>query len=349
MRSETERMPPEATESSQIPAPRRRKFAVRLSNVQVMPVLIVVMIVGFALLNDRFFTQINALSIANQATFLIIVALGQGIVLLTGGFDLSVGAAVSLTSVVTGWVLTTAGVSGTPLIALAVLAGVGVGVLIGLVNGVSVAFLGVPPFIATLGASGAAGGAALLVSGGLPITGLPPGFVSTFGTPHLDTISFPIYFTAALCAVVWFVVSRTTAGRRLYAVGGNAKAARLSGISVSQTLLAAYVTAGLLAAVAGILLSARVATGDANLGGQLVLQSITAGVLGGISLSGGEGRITGAITGALFVAILSNGMNLVGVQSYYQMVVLGTFLIAAAVIEHNRGRDVFSKFRTRGS
>jgi len=305
----------------------------------IISALVAIAFLGFALVNPRFTNLNNLVNILNQSSYLAILSLGQGLVLLCGGFDLAVAGILGLSSVISATTLVALVAAGTSLpiaIAIAIVAGLAVGFVLGAVNGVAVAVLKVPSFIVTLGVAGVAAGAGYQISGGIPVTGLPQGFLDSFGTPNLRSISTSVYVAAALALLAHVVMNRTRIGRYIYAVGGNAVAARLSGVNVVAYTIAVFVVSGMLASLAGILLSARVATGDTNLGGNFVLQSITAGVLGGISLRGGEGTIIGAVLGALFIAILGNGMNLENISSYYQMIILGVLLVLAVLAERGR-------------
>lgn len=305
----------------------------------VLPILLVAMVVVFGVLEPRFLSSDNLINIVRQSTFLTLVAMGQMLVLLTAGFDLSVGAIVALVSVLTASTMATSGESGSWfVVAAAIVVGILAGALCGLFNGIGVAYLKVSPFIVTLGTSSVFAGAALLITGGAPIVGLSSKFTSTLGSDRFLGIPAVVYLTILVVVLVGFVIGRTRFGRYVYAVGGNEIAARLSGVRVSRTLLSVYVASGVLAAGAGILLTARVSAGEPNLGGALVLQSITAAVLGGVSLRGGEGRLAGVVLGALFIGMLSNGMNLIRVSSYYQMIALGSLLIFAVVVDRLRAR-----------
>lgn len=317
-----------------------------LVTVGVLPILLIVMAVIFGLIEPRFLNPANLMNILRQATFLVIVAMGQMLVLISAGFDLSVGAIVALTSVVAamvmGYVLG-AGGTGSPMLAL--LAGCGAGLLTGLVfgllNGVGVAVLKVSPFIVTFGTSSAIAGVALLLTGGAPIVGLPPIFIESFGSGRTVGVPNVIYITIGIIGVMYFVMNWSRFGRYVYAIGGNEVAARLSGIRVGRYLTSVYVASGLLASTAGLLLTARVSAGEPNLGGPFVMQSITAAVLGGTSLRGGEGKLGGVVLGALFIAMLANGMNLIRVSSFWQMILLGCLLIFAVVVD--RLRSTFAR------
>jgi len=314
-------------------------LSTRLQSTGIITLLVLMIFVFFAIINPRFTNSINLINILNQSSYLTLVALGQGLVLISGGFDLAIAGVVGLTSVITASLLVFLEAHGVNLpvaLTLALMGGLTVGALIGWLNGIAVAYMNIPSLIVTLGAGGIAAGIGYEVSGGIPVTGLPDAFMQWFGTPDLLSISTSVYIALGLAVVLQFIMTRTRSGRYIYAVGGGAAAARLSGISVKRYILMVFVASGVLASLAGILLSARVATGDTNLGGDFVLQSITAGVLGGISLRGGEGKIHGAVLGSFFIAILSNGMNLENVSSYYQMMILGALLILAVLAEQVR-------------
>src|SRR5215207_8067277 len=252
------------------------------------------------------------------------------VVLLTGGFDLAVGTTIALTSVLSAIFMTSAMAtfpeSAGIVIALGCLGAMAVALVIGLVNGTGVAVFGVSPFIMTLGVQSVSAGAALFLTGGVPVTGFPHAFGDTFGFGRVLGVPVPVGI-----AVVAIFLYGTRFGRHLYAVGGNIKAARLSGINTTVTLLTAYAASALLASLAGLLLTARVESGEANLGGTIALESIAACVIGGVSLRGGIGRVESVVLGAFFIVLVQNGMNLMQIGSYMQMVLLGTLLILAVI------------------
>ncbi|MBB4662096.1 ribose transport system permease protein [Conexibacter arvalis] len=320
-----------------------RRALQMLVTIGVLPILLVTMIVVFGLIEPRFLAQDNILNILRQSTFLGIVAIGQMLVLITAGFDLSIGAIVALTSVVAATVMSSVlGDDGSGSALTAIVLGVGAGLLAGIVagavNGFGVAVLGVSPFIVTLGTSSIITGAALLETGGAPITGLPTDFVKVLGTDKLLGVPVVVYITAVIVLVMYAVLNRSRFGRYLYAIGGNEIASRLSGIRVGRNLMVVYILSGTFAAIAGLLLTARVGAGEPNLGASFALQSITAAVLGGVSLRGGEGKLGGVVFGALFIAMLSNGMNLIRVSSYWQSIALGALLVLAVVVDRARQR-----------
>jgi ribose transport system permease protein len=312
------------------------------STVGILPVLLVLVILFFAVQEPRFYGPANIANVFRQSTYLIIVTLGQALVLISGGFDLSVGALIAVTSVVSArWMSNF--YAGNPeseltAVLVGIAAGLFVGLIVGLVNGVGVARFKVSPFIMTLGMASVGSGFALYYTGGSPVSGMPPLFTKQIGTGRIFEIPIPIFFAIAAIIIVGFLVNSTAWGRYLYAIGGNTKAAYLSGINVPLYLASVYVICSLLTALAGILLTARVSSGEPNLGGNFALESITAAVVGGVSLRGGEGRIIGAVLGALFITILTNGMNLIRIESYVQEIAIGIILIVAVIIDRLQDR-----------
>jgi len=310
----------------------------------VLPFLLIVAIIVFTLASENFLTVSNLTNVVRQSVYLMMVALGQMLALLTGGFDLSVGTIVAITSVV-GAMAMAAVASAMPdsvwlAIAIGCLAGVAAGTAVGVINGIGVAVFGVSPFIMTLGISSVGFGTALYITGGVPVYGMPVEFGDIFGFGTALGIPVPIYFAAGLAILVYLIVNRTRLGRYFYAVGGNIKAAQLSGINTKLTLFVTYVLCAFLAAVSGMLLTARLDTGEANVGASLPLESIAACVIAGVSLRGGVGRVENVVLGALFIVLAQNGMNLARIGSYLQMAVLGGLLILAVVADQIRLRYI---------
>ena len=310
----------------------------------VLPFLLIAAIVIFALISDNFLTLRNLTNVVRQSVYLTIVSLGQMFALLTAGFDLSVGTILAVTSVVGA--MTMAAIYGAApdavwfAIAAGSLAGIAAGTTIGVLNGIGVAVFGVSPFIMTLGISSVGFGAALYLTGGVPVYGMPVEYGEIFGFGTFLGIPVPIHFAAGLVIAVYFLVNWTRLGRYFYAVGGNIKAARLSGIDTRLTLFATYVLCALLASISGMLLTARLDTGEANIGASMPLESIAACVIAGVSLRGGVGRAENVVLGALFIVLVQNGMNLARIESYFQMVVLGALLILAVIADQIRLRYI---------
>jgi ribose transport system permease protein len=219
---------------------------------------------------------------------------------------------------------------------LGILAGVGAGTLVGVVNGVGVAVFNVSPFMMTLGTATISFGIALTLTSGVPVYGIPDEFGTIFSFGRIFDIPSPVYVTAGLFVAMYVLLNWTRMGRYFYAVGGNIKASRLSGISTRFYLFMAYVLCGALAAIAGALLTARLETGEANIGASMPLDSIAACVIGGVSLRGGIGRVGNVVLGAIFIGLIQNGMDLAQIQSYLQEVVIGVLLILAVIADQLR-------------
>jgi ribose/xylose/arabinose/galactoside ABC-type transport system permease subunit len=310
----------------------------------VLPFLLIIAIIVFTLLSSNFLTLTNFTNAVRQSVYLMIVALGQMLTLLTGGFDLSVGTILALTSVVGASAMAAVYAAYPDAIALAIalgaLAGIAAGVAVGICNGIGVAAFGVSPFIMTLGMSSVGFGIALYLTGGVPVYGMPKQFGDVFGFGTLVGIPVPVLFAAFIAIATYLFVNRTRQGRYFYAVGGNIKAARLSGIGTRATLFLTYLLCALLSAISGILLTARLDTGEANIGASMPLDSIAACVIAGVSLRGGVGRVENVVLGALFIVLVQNGMNLARIESYLQVVVLGALLILAVIADQIRLRTI---------
>lgn len=310
----------------------------------VLPFMLVLAVLVFGMLSDQFLSAQNLMNLLRQSVYLILVSMGQMLALVTGGFDLSVGTIMALTSVVSAMVMQTLGSSLPDMVGLVIVAGcvagLTAGLLVGLLNGLGVAWAGVSPFIVTMGVQSIGFGAALYLTGGVPVNGLPPAFSDLFGFGTVLGLPLPVLVTAFCVLAIYLLMNRLPAGTYLLAVGGNAKAAALSGIDTRKVLLMAYLLCALLASVSGLLLTARVETGEANLGGTIALESIAACVIAGVSLRGGIGRVPNVVMGAIFIGLVQNGMNLTNVGSYLQMVVLGVLLIIAVVADQFRQRMI---------
>ena len=278
-------------------------------------------------LTPHFLTVANLLNIAQQTAINAVVAVGMTYVIISGGIDLSVGSIVALAGVTLGWALQ----EGQPLplaLGIAVLVGAGCG----LINGVIVSWGGLPPFIVTLGMMSIARGAALLFTEGRPVSGFDSGFRS-LATGHVGPVPAPIVVTIVVYLLAHLVLTRTTFGRYVYAIGGNEEATRLSGVSVRLHKSVVYAVSGLMSAIAAILLTARLNSAQPIAGMMYELDAIAATVIGGTSLIGGEGSLTGTLIGALIMGVLRNGLNLLGVSSFLQQIVIGAVIIAAVLID----------------
>jgi len=303
-----------------------------LKRLGVLPLFVVILIIIFAIINPRFFTLSNMIIVARQCTYLAIISLGQMAVLLVGGFDLSVGAMCAFTSIISTNVMLWFADPFTA-ITIGILVGIGASTLIGVANGVIVAKFEVPPFIVTLGMMEIVGGLTLIISAGTPVFGFPDQFSLIFGLGEFLGIPLPVIITVFIALAMYLVINWTHVGRYFWAIGGNLEAAALSGISVKKYLIHSYALCGLLSGITGILLTARVASGEPHLGASLMMESLVAAVIGGVAVGGGSGNVPGVLLGAIFIGILANGMNLANIGSYVQIMILGCFLILAVIID----------------
>jgi ribose/xylose/arabinose/galactoside ABC-type transport system permease subunit len=289
-----------------------------------------------AWLSPHFLTADNLVNVTLQASITAIIAAGMTFVILTGGIDLSVGSVVALAGIMATMTLKAA--SPSPLaLPLAILVGVGVGALSGMVGGVMITRFAVAPFIATLALMTIERGAAFVVTDGRPVWDLPPSF-AFLGGGRVFGVPLPTLVMAAVFVVAYVVLRHTPFGRHVYAVGGNVEAARLAGIRTNLVLTLVYTISGALAAGSAILLASRMNSGQPNAGIMYELDAIAAVVVGGTSLSGGRGSITRTFLGAMFIAVLRNGLNLLNVNSYVQQVVVGVVIVLAVLLDRS-GKD----------
>jgi ribose transport system permease protein len=281
-----------------------------------------------------FLTVDNLIIVARQTSLVGIVAVGMTFVILTAGIDLSVGAVVGLTAVSVAYCLAHGYGMG-----IAIGAGLVVGLLVGILNGIGVNLAKVPPFIMTLGMMTMARGVALTFSNGKPIAvGAEAAAFSWIGAGDVLGIPVPVLIFAVVAGAAAFVLRYTSFGRAVYAVGDNKEAARLSGIRVKRTLFVVYVIAGLLAALTGIIYVSRLTVGEPAAGMSLELDAIAIVVIGGTSLFGGQGRISGTIMGAAIVTVLSNLLDLLAVSPFTQQIIKGAIVIAAVIFERVQNR-----------
>lgn len=283
----------------------------------------------------------NVRNVANQIVVIAIIAIGMTLVIVTAGIDLSVGSLIAFSAVVTAWLIQWFGGVGASAgeMLLASLGAMAACALIGLFSGFTVTAFKIPPFIATLGIMQVASGLAYILSGGESIYDIPDSFVWLGRGADLLSIPNAVVLMALLYALAHVLMTRTTLGRYIYAVGGNPEAARLSGIRVNRILLLVYTVSGLLAGLGGVVLASQLKSGAPTYGLMYELYVIAAVVIGGTSLFGGEGRIMGTLIGAFIIGVIQNGMNLTGVESYTQKVVLGFVILGAVVLDMLKKRD----------
>jgi ribose transport system permease protein len=310
-------------------------------------IALLLMTVALSVLSDHFLTTANGLTILRQVSINMCLSLGMTLVILSGGIDLSVGALLGFSGAVAagllknGLALPAFGLQLQFTTSGAILAGVLVGAVLGWHNGVAITRFRLPPFIATLGMLSVARGLAYLWTGGFPITGLGASF-GTIGTGACLGVPVPVWIMVALIAVFLVVTQRTRFGRHLYAVGGNARAARLTGLDVDRIKVAVYTLAGALAGVAGLIVTSRLDSAQPNAGLSYELDAIAAVVIGGTSLSGGRGTVFGTVLGCLIIGVLNNGLFLLDVSPFWQLVIKGYVILVAVAIDQAsapRNRD----------
>ncbi len=321
---------PEELEASREAAPSLLSRAFALSTVGPLIALLLA-VAFFTARTDRFLTGTNLSLVVQQVMVVGTLAIGQTLVILTAGIDLSNGAVMALGSVVMTKLAVASGIN--PFVAIAL--GILVCVAFGAFNGTLVTSLRLPPFIVTLGTLNIAFALTHIYSNEQTISNLPSALTflgNTFTIGQTD-ITYGSVLMLALFAVAWFVLRQTSAGRHVYAVGNNPEAARLTGIRTRRLLLGVYATAGLIYGIAALLLVARTSVGDPQAGQTDNLDSITAVVLGGTSLFGGRGSVIGTLIGALIVGIVRNGLQLLGVRSIYQVLITGVLVILAVAVD----------------
>lgn len=278
-------------------------------------------------LTPHFLTVSNLLNVAQQTSINAIVAAGMTFVIISGGIDLSVGSIVALSGVALGAMLQ----DGQP-IAIAIAGSALVGGLCGLVNGLLISIGRLPPFIVTLGMMSVARGAALLFTEGRPVSGFDETF-RRVATGNIGFVPAPVIVMIAIYLAAHVVLTRTTFGRYVYAIGGNEEATRLSGVPIAFHKTAIYCVAGLMSAAAAVVLTARLNSAQPIAGMMYELDAIAATVIGGTSLMGGEGSLGGTLVGALIMGVLRNGLNLLGVSSFLQQIVIGGVIVGAVLVD----------------
>ncbi|TDB60419.1 ABC transporter permease [Arundinibacter roseus] len=288
----------------------------------------IVICVALALSTPRFLTVSNLTIIVTQVSINALLAFGVTFVIITGGIDLSLGSLVAVTGVVAAMF---AHPDTFPLIVPLVFA-LGAGLLMGGFNGLVITKSKVPPFIVTLGTMTIGRGLALILSKGRPISNLSDSF-NFIGGGKILGIPFPIIILLIVFVACSLLLRKTIWGRYMYAVGGNEQAARASGIPVEKIKMLVYMLSGTLAGLAGLVLTARITTGQPNAGQGFELDAIAAAIIGGTSTSGGSGSMTGTLIGALLIGVISNGLDLLNVTSYYQQVVMGVIIIGAVILD----------------
>ena len=312
--------------------PTRAKIADFVSDNGALVGLLVLCLAMFIATPD-FLTPNNLLNVGIQVAVVAILAFGQTFVIVTAGIDLSVGSVSALSAMVAAFTGQSWGMP--PMVAL--LFGLLTGLAAGMLSGLATAYAKLPPFIATLAMLSVARGLTLVVSNGIPV---PTPSVVTWLGGSVGPIPMPVVVMLVMGAIGWFILNRLSIGRAMYAVGGNLEAARLSGIPVKRVLVTVYALSGIFAAVAGLVLSGRLASAQPQAATGYELDAIAAVVIGGASLAGGVGKISGTLIGALVLAVIRNGLNLLNVSAFWQQVIIGLVIAVAVGIDVLRRKRV---------
>ncbi|HDL5698635.1 TPA: ABC transporter permease [Mannheimia haemolytica] len=307
---------------------------------------LVLLILFFSVTNEYFFTSNNIMTVGLQTSTIALIGIGATCVILTGGIDLSTGSVVALSGVAAAMIVN----AGVP-VPLGMILGILVGGICGLINGILVTRMKLPPFIATLGMMMVARGLALYVTNAAPVSGMPESFANlgngalfkiveegANGLPKVvfAGIPYPVIIMIFITILFTFALSKLKVGRYLYAIGSNEEAARLSGIKTNLVKIYAYVASGLLSGLTGVILASRLVTAQPNGGVSYELDAIASAVVGGTSLMGGVGTIPGTLIGSFIIGVLRNGLNMNGVSSFVQMIVIGLVIIVAVSLDQLR-------------
>lgn len=290
------------------------------------------LIIVFSILSPRFLDYYNLTNVLRQTSLNAILAVGMTFVILTGGIDLSVGSVLAFSSAITAGMLK----DGSSLI-LALLVGIAIGTALGLFNGFVALKWNIPPFIATFAMMTIARGFTLVYTNGQPITGLGSAF-GYIGNGYVGPVPVPIIITVIIFIIGYYILKNNRLGRYVYATGGNIQAAKLAGINTNNIILFVYSLSGFLAAVSGLIITSRLNSAAPTAGQGAELDAIAAVVLGGTSLSGGEGSIIGTIIGAMIIGILNNGLNLLNVSPFYQLIAKGSVILLAIALDKKESR-----------
>lgn len=289
---------------------------------------LIILVIVLSFLSDYFFTVNNLLNIIRQVSIIAIMAFGMTFVILTGGIDLSVGSLLAVSAAVTAGLIINIGIFYLLVIPIGML----IGVLLGGFSGLMVAKAKMPAFIVTLGMMTIARGLTLIYTDGRPISGFNEDF-RFIGAGHIGGIPVPVIIMLIILFICYITLKKTPYGRYVYAIGGNEEAAKLSGINVDRIKMSVYALSGLLSAISGIILASRLNSAQPTAGSGYELDAIATVVLGGTSLSGGQGGVVGTLIGALIIGVLNNGLNLLNVSSFYQQVAKGAVILIAVYID----------------
>lgn len=293
-------------------------------------IALIILMAVITIINSNFLTANNLLNLLLQVTSNALIAFGMTFVILTGGIDLSVGSILALSSVLTAGLLG----SGMP-VTLAILISLILGCILGMMNGLLISYGKLAPFIVTLATMTIFRGATLVYTNGNPITkGLSDTFLFQFlGQGYIVGIPFPVIIMFIVFIVLYVLLHKTAFGKSVYAIGGNEKAAYISGVKLNKVKIIIYSISGIMASISGLIITSRLSSAQPTAGASYEMDAIAAVVLGGTSLSGGKGRILGTLIGALIIGVLNNGLNIIGVSAFWQQVVKGVVILIAVLID----------------
>ena len=297
--------------------------------------ILFIMCLILSLLTDRFFTSSNMLSVSRQFSFIALVAIGQCLVIISGGIDLSVGSVFAFSGVIAGMAIRTWELH--PI--LAIIMGLAAGAAFGYINGFFVTILKLPPFIATLGTMSVARGLSYVITEGFPVPIGSDGF-RFIGQGHIGPIPVPVVLLLIMAVLFTVFLKKTVIGRHLYAIGGNEESARVSGINVNRVKRTVFCLSGVMAGLAGIATASRLGVAQSTAGMGYELDAIAAVIIGGASVKGGVGTVVGAILGAAIMGVLRNALVLLGVSAYWQQAVIGSVVLLAVSVDHLRYRKL---------
>lgn len=293
-------------------------------------IALIILMAVITIINSNFLTANNLLNLLLQVTSNALIAFGMTFVILTGGIDLSVGSILALSSALTAGLLGT----GMP-VTLAILISLILGCILGMMNGLLISYGKLAPFIVTLATMTIFRGATLVYTNGNPITkGLSDTFLFQFlGQGYIVGIPFPVIIMFIVFIVLYVLLHKTAFGKSVYAIGGNEKAAYISGVKLNKVKIIIYSISGIMASISGLIITSRLSSAQPTAGASYEMDAIAAVVLGGTSLSGGKGRILGTLIGALIIGVLNNGLNIIGVSAFWQQVVKGVVILIAVLID----------------
>ncbi|SFD47134.1 ABC transporter permease [Clostridium uliginosum] len=290
-----------------------------------------ILCIAISILTPRFLSVSNITNVLTQVSVNAIIAIGMTFVILTGGIDLSVGSTLAISGALAASIINSNGN-----VFLAVIVAVAVGIVVGLINGMLISKGKIQAFIVTLASMTIFRGVTYVFTNGNPISGLTGSF-NSIGNLKVGILPLPVIITALMVAIAYYVLTQTRFGRYLYALGGNEDSARLSGINTDKIKTLVYVVSGIAAALSGVIITSRIGSASPNAGSGFELDAIAAVVIGGTSLAGGEGSVMGTIIGALIIGVLNNGLNLLNVSPFYQLIIKGIVILVAVLLD-KKGR-----------